>query len=127
MEKYPTIYYEKCILLIQVQQQDNHFQYDTFQKMRVCLAMQRLSESVAKGLEHVLRSGYFIKKTEEHVVQSTNSFVRNMNILFNIMNAKLGDDSNEYKRGVSVANIYLLRELYEYVRSFKQLDGSHVY
>lgn len=106
---------------------DNHFEYDTFEKMRVCLAVQILSESVAKGLEHAVKSKFFKKESENKVAHSTIIFVRKMNILFDIMNAKSIEDCNENKRGISKRNIDYLSELYKYITTIKQINGSTVY
>lgn len=103
---------------------DNHFQYDTFDKMKVCLAVQILSESVAKGLEHVLSAGYFKPESQKKIVQSTVTFVRNMNTLFDLMNAKSANDPNENKRGVSIQNINRLTELSDYISSIKQTESA---
>uniref|UniRef100_A0A336N440 CSON010607 protein n=1 Tax=Culicoides sonorensis TaxID=179676 RepID=A0A336N440_CULSO len=84
-----------------------HFEYDTFEKMRVDLAVQILSESVASSLEHLKND------------QNTIKFVRTMNVLFDIMNAKTVNDSNENKRGVSASNIERLIEIYEYLGSIE--------
>lgn len=106
---------------------DTHFLYDTFDKMRVSLAVQILSESVAKGLEHAVQANYFKKEAEKLVAQSTITFVRKMNILFDMMNAKTVNDSNENKRGISSKNIHMLTEISVYISSLSQTEGSTVY
>lgn len=101
-----------------------HFEYDTFDKMRVYLAVQILSESVASSLEYLLRSGFFKTKTDQKTVQNTITFVRTMNILFDMMNAKSSDDCNENKRGISGMNVDRLTEIYEYLTSIELNDGT---
>lgn len=106
---------------------DTHFSYDTFEKMRVNLAVQILSESVAKGLENVIESGYFSSQSILKVAKATVTFVRNMNILFDMLNAKSKDDPNVNKRGISEDNIHQLKTLYNYILTLKKVSGSTVY
>lgn len=106
---------------------DNHFEYDTFDKMKVGLAVQILSESVASGLEHSLNAGFFKSKTDERRARPTINFARNMNVIFDMLNAKSVDDNNPNKRGISAANIDRLMELYDYVCSVEIIEGSTVY
>lgn len=106
---------------------DTHFSYDTFEKMRVNLAVQILSESVAKGLENVIESGYFSSQSILKVAKATVTFVRNMNILFDMLNAKSKTDPNVNKRGISADNINQLKILYNYVLTLKKVGGSTVY
>lgn len=95
--------------------------------MRVGLAVQILSESVATGLEHCLNNGFIKSSTDKRMAQPTINFVRNMNECFDLLNAKSTDDVNENRRGITEKNINRLTELYDYIGSVKVLEGSHVY
>lgn len=104
---------------------DAHLYYDTFQKMRVNLAVQLLSESVASGLESMTSVG--VLKQDDKVVKATIGFVRNFNVLFDLLNASSVDDPNPNKQGLSSKNIHRLEGLLIYVASLKKLDSGTVY
>lgn len=95
--------------------------------MRVGLAVQILSESVATGLEHCLNHGFIKTATDQRAIRPTINFVRNINDCFDLLNAKSIDDVNENRRGISETNIGRLMELYEYVESVEIVEGSTVY
>lgn len=101
-----------------------HFNYDTFDKMRVYLAVQILSESCASALEKMIEVDFF--KTTKGPTASM-IFCRKMNILFDLLNGKEQNDTNIHKRGICESNIELLKELSEYVASFYTAGGSKVF
>lgn len=105
---------------------DTHFNYDTFQKMRVYLATQILSNSSSKAIDQMVEKGFF-KGNDIPKAKATSHFCKKMNDLFDIMNGKIADDINPLKRGISLHTIGYLRELKEYVESFEQIKGSKVY
>lgn len=103
-----------------------HFTYDTFQKMRVYLATQILSNSCAKAIEEMLQKNFFTEK-EIPTAKATAVFCKKMNDLFDIMNSKNINDKNRFKRGVSVNVIEEVKNLKEYIYSFHQIKGGTVY
>lgn len=105
----------------------NHFEYDTFQKMRVGLAVQVLSNSVANDLQKMIELGYFKGKTLQQTAYNTSKFIQNMNKIFDLLNSKSITDANINKRGICSQNIEQLRELQEYVSSIEKCSGSTVY
>lgn len=104
---------------------DDHFFYDTFQKMRVNLAVQVLSESVAVGLQKMVENGFF--KNNIAVTNNTVSYVKQMNVLFDLLNGNNVNDPNQNKRGISSNNIDQLKKLYVYVLSLKKTDDGKVF
>lgn len=96
-----------------------HLNYDTFDKMRVSLAVQILSKSVSKGIELMIDSGFFKTDEEKQEAKNSSIFLSKMNDLFDMLNAKSPDDPNPLKRGISGENIHLLREFCVYVMSLK--------
>lgn len=104
---------------------DEHFFYDTFQKMRVNLAVQVLSNSVADGLKKMLDNGFF--RSNSRVVNNTITFVKNMDSLFDLLNGSNSNDSKENKRGITKHNIEKLKELSTYVSSISKTDKGKVY
>lgn len=106
---------------------DKHLYYDTFDKMRVSLAVQIISNSVAQGIEKVLDSGIFDDEDEKQEAKNSIVFLKNMNDLFDILNAKLLTDENPLKRGVSSQNIEALIEFSYYVSCIESLGASRVF
>lgn len=106
---------------------DVHFEYDTFDKMKVGLAVQILSESVARGLEHCVNKGFIKSSTDLRSIHPTINFTRNLNVIFDLLNAKSMDDVNQNKRGINKDNIDQLSVLHDYISSLKILEGSTVY
>lgn len=104
---------------------DEHFFYDTFQKMRVNLAVQVLSNTVAIGLQKMNENGLF--KNNSEVVNNTISYIKNMNELFDLLNGNNVDDSNPNKRRVSKANIDKLKQIFLYVSSIKKTESGKVF
>lgn len=88
--------------------------------MKVNLAVQIFSESVAKGIENVIQAGYFNTPSLLNLAKSTITFVRNMNILFDLLNSKDPNDKNNNKRGISNNNIEQLKYLYKYSLTVKK-------
>lgn len=105
---------------------DTHFNYDTFQKMRVYLATQVLSNSCSSAIEQMLEKGFF-SETDIPKAKASALFCKKMNDLFDLMNAKTEKDENPLKRGISIHTINYLKEIKEYVHSFKQIKGNTVY
>lgn len=103
-----------------------HFNYDTFQKMRVYLATQILSNSCAKAIQEMLKKDFFTKQ-QIPVAEATAIFCKNMNDFFDLMNSKDLNDKNLLKRGLSNNTIDKLRSLKEYIYSFNQNKGSTVF
>lgn len=103
---------------------DLHFNYDCFDKMRVYLAVQMLSESCASAIERMISVNFF--KSDKGPTASM-IFCRKMNILFDLLNAKDKNDPNPNKRGISKSNIDLLKDLSIYIASFKQSGGNKVF
>lgn len=105
---------------------DTHFNYDTFQKMRVSLATQILSDSCSKAIEQMIEKGFFNLK-DIPKAKATALLCKKMNDYFDLMNAKNEEDGNPLKRGISQHTIDYLKEIKEYVASFKQIKGGKVY
>lgn len=105
---------------------DKHFTYDTFEKMRVNLAVQVLSNSVATGLQNVIDTGHFKSSSDIKVAKATVTFIGNMNNIFDLLNAKATSDPILNKRGVSKNNIDELKMMHNYVLTLKK-HGSTVY
>lgn len=103
---------------------DRHFNYDCFDKMRVSLAVQIMSESVALAIEKMLSVDYFENRTD---AIATMKFCRNMNVLFDLLNAKDPNDTNKNKRGVTAQNISLLKELSTYLETVSKPTKNKVY
>lgn len=105
---------------------DLHFNYDTFDKMRVYLATQILSESCATAIEKMLDKNFFKSKDIE-LAKATAIHCRSMNTLFDLMNSKNENDENKMKRGISDETIGVLKDLKIYVDSLEQVQSSKVY
>lgn len=103
---------------------DLHFNYDCFDKMRVYLAVQILSESCASAIEQMISDNFF---NSDEGPTATMIFCRNMNILFDLLNAKDKRDLNPNKRGVSMFTINILKDLKNYVASFMPCKGKKVF
>lgn len=106
---------------------DKHLYYDTFDKMRVGFAVQIISNSVSEGIKHMIESGIFDDDEERQEAQNTVVFLKNMNELFDILNAKHCTDENTLKRGLSSQNIEQLVEFSHYVSCINSLGASKVY
>lgn len=103
---------------------DRHFNYNCFDKMRVGLAVQVMSESVALAIEKMLSIDFFENRTD---ALATMKFCRNMNILFDLLNSKDLNDANEYKRGISANNIIILKELSCYLETLSKPTKGKVF
>lgn len=104
---------------------DNHFFYDTFMKMRVNLAVQVVSNTVAQGLRKMTDNGLLKKDKTLH---STIIFIQNMNNLFDLLNGSTNNnDKNQLKNGVSARNVNMLKMLSTYVASLRKTDAGSVY
>lgn len=106
---------------------DKHLYYDTFDKMRVSLAVQIISFSVAQGIEKMLDSDIFDDDEEKLEAKNAVVVLKNMNDLFDILNAKVCTDENPLKRGVSSQNIDALIEFSYYVSCIESLGASKVF
>lgn len=105
---------------------DLHFHFDTFDKMRVYLATQILSESCAAAIDKMLDKNFFTGKDIQQA-RATSVFCRNMNTLFDLMNSKTENDENVMKRGISEGNIDKLKDLKVYVDSLEQIQTKKVF
>lgn len=96
-----------------------HLYYDTFDKMRVSLAVQILSKSVSEGICKMIETNLF--ETEEEKANAKNAaiFAEKLNNLFDMLNAKDVSDPNPLKRGLCKTNIDVLRNLFEYVMNLE--------
>lgn len=103
---------------------DVHFYFDTFEKMKVFLATQIISNSCATAIEKMLETDLFKNRKEAH---ATMEFCRLVNICFDLMNAKDINDPNTHKRGITCDNIDLLKDVLEYLKSIETLGKSKVY
>lgn len=101
-----------------------HFEFDTWDKMRVYLAVQIFSESCASAIETMLSIDFFDSKKE---AESTMVFCRNMNILFDLLNSKHPNDSNVNKRGINPSSFQLLKDLKVYISTLEQCGGNKVF
>lgn len=101
----------------------NHINFEQ-QKMKVRLATQLFSISVANGL-------LYLEKTNPKFKGSlaTSQFLRMFNDLFDIFNSSTLYDAYSYKRGISINNLnYLLKKLSEgedYIHNLYYYDFKH--
>lgn len=106
-----------------------HIQWDS-QKMKVKLAAQSFSASVADAMEYC-RDGLQLPDFEN--VQGTVKFLRIINNLFDILNSR-----NQYARGMKGAlkpdtpdggcsKIVFLEEAFQYVKSLTNVAGNKMY
>lgn len=103
----------------------DHFFYDTFQKMRVGLATQVLSNSLAQGLKQMFDNG--LLKGNKVVIINIIAFVKNSNTLFDLLNADNINDCNDNKRGISENNIEPLKMLSKYFSTLQKVSSGAVY
>lgn len=106
---------------------DTHFYYNCFDKMKVYLATQIISETCAKAVEKMLEDDGFFKPRDVKSAKATLIFCRNMNKLFDLLNAKDVKDRNPFKQGLSVSTIGHLTDLKVYVDSIKHTGSNTVY
>lgn len=105
---------------------ETHFSYDTFQKMRVYLATQILSNSCSNAIEKMLENDFFTDN-EIPTAKATAIFCKRMNDFFDLMNSKNINDENPLKRGLSVDTVGKVTELKDYIYSFHQTKGGKVF
>lgn len=90
----------------------HHLNYED-KKMKVSLAVQLLSQSVASSMEHLMNCGHTDFRNSEGTIE----FTRRMNNLFDILNSR-NDADGEFKQSLCPANKYkifaYLKECREY-------------
>lgn len=106
---------------------DTHFYYNTFDKMKVFLATQIISETCAKAIEQMLKDDGYFNSRDAIIAKATVFFCRNMNMLFDLLNAKDINDSNQFKQGISETTIHHLKALKPYVESLKHITSTTVF
>lgn len=95
--------------------------------MRVSLAVQIFSRSVAKGIAKMVENNFFENDDEKQEAQTSTIFLQNMNDLFDMLNAKSHTDENFLKRGISAENIHILHEFSHYLSSITSLGSTKVF
>lgn len=100
-----------------------HIQWDR-NKMKVSLAVETLSASVADSMEFLMKNGY-----EEFAdCSATIKFIRYFNNIFDILNSKKSDTGNEMKSPLSPSNSSLIfsffKEAIIYIKALKKADGK---
>lgn len=102
-----------------------HIQWDR-NKMKVSLAVQTLSESVADSMEFLMKNGY-----EEFAdCSATITFIRYFNHIFDTLNSKKLDDSSIFKSSLSSSNKEAIFSFFEdamtYIKKLKKADGKRL-
>lgn len=102
-----------------------HIQWDR-NKMKVSLAVQTLSDSVADSMEFLMKNGY-----EEFAdCSATIKFIRCFNKLFDTLNSKKSDASSIFKSSISPSNkeavFSFFKDATKYIKSLEKSDGTQL-
>lgn len=104
----------RCMLKIT----PTHLHPNAFQKMRVKYATQIFSNTVAASIETAFLSGDLKSST----AQSTASFIRYINNLFDCLNSKHLNDHSPYRKPLSINNSFIAETLEEALQYFSSIE-----
>lgn len=100
-----------------------HIQWDR-NKMKVSLAVETLSDSVADSMEFLMKNGY----EEFAECSATIRFIRYFNNIFDILNSKKSDTGNGLKNSLSPSNYSLIFSIFKqaiiYIKALKKANGK---